>query len=85
MVKRKVESDDTVTKPVDINKVSKKNNKGVKVSASAVDVATLGEEKEKDAVVPIKEVTPTEITIAKAEKKMTEKQLQKIKATQKKQ
>ena len=85
MVKRKLQSDDTVAKPVDSNKVSK-NNKEVKASASAsaVDVATLGEEKEKDVVIPSKDQT-AEIATDKVEKKMTEKQLQKIKTTQKKQ
>ena len=84
MVKRKLQSDDTVAKPVDSNKVSKNNNKEVKASASAVDVVTLGEEKEKDVVIPIKDQT-AEIATDKVEKKMTEKQLQKIKTTQKKQ
>jgi hypothetical protein len=85
MVKRKLQSDDTVAKPVDSNKVSK-NSKEVKASASAsaVDVATLGEEKEKDVVIPNKDQT-AEIATDKVEKKMTEKQLQKIKTTQKNQ
>jgi len=87
MVKRKLQSeDDTEEKPVDSSKLSKNNNKEVKApaSASAVDVATLGEEKENDVVIPIKDQT-AEIATDKVEKKMTEKQLQKIKTTQKKQ